>query len=64
MPVTSPVTDPTVPATILLLLHVPPPEASVKLVVNPIHTVLVPFIVPGNGLTVTVVVAIHPVGKV
>lgn len=46
----------------LLLLHNPPP-ASVKVVVAPTHTWALPVIAGGNGLTVTIVVAIHPVGN-
>ena len=53
MPVTIPVVLPTVALSVLLLVHVPPP-ASVRLVVNPTHTVDVPVIAAGNGLMETV----------
>ena len=48
----------------LLLLHVPPALTSLKLVVDPWHTARVPVIADGVGLTVNIVVTIHPVGKV
>jgi hypothetical protein len=43
---------------VLLLLHVPPLAASVRVVVAPTHTDNVPLMLPalGNGLTVTTVV--------
>ena len=49
LPVTIPV-EPTL--TLPLLLQVPPP-ASLKLVVNPWHIVVLPNIGVGNGLMVT-----------
>ena len=56
MPVDTPVTTP-VPVTVafaLPALHTPPVAASVKLMVEPPHTVVGPLIVPalGAGLTV------------
>ena len=63
MPVTTPVVD-IVPIVPVLLLDVPPPVASVKEVVNPVHTLSDPSIAVGNGFTVTTAVAIQPVGKV
>ena len=56
-PVTMPEEEPTV-ALPLLPLHVPPP-ASVKDIVEPTQTLLGPVIFPGNGLTVTIVVAVQ-----
>ena len=59
VPAATPVTTPVVlivATEVLLLLHVPPAVASVKLVVNPIHTDAVPVMVAGKGLTVAVVV--------
>jgi len=47
-----------------LLVHVPPEVGSVSKVVNPVHTLIVPPIGSGSGLTVTVAVRIHPVLKV
>ena len=44
------------PTAVTVLLHVPPAVASVKVVVNPVHTLNVPFITPGAGDTVTVAV--------
>ena len=62
LPVTTPVFNPIV-ALPLLLVHVPPP-ASLNVIVEPRHTVLAPKIAVGNGLTVTVVVVMHPVPMV
>lgn len=63
VPGVTPVTIPVlaiVAMPVELLLHMPPPVASVKLVVAPVHTVAVPVILPafGNGLTVMVEVAL------
>jgi len=62
-PVTIPV-EPTVANAVLLLAQVPPPVASVSPIVDPTHTVAGPEIFAGNAFTVTVRVAIQPVGKV
>ena len=56
-PVTIPDPNPTVATAVLLLLHVPPPGVSNKLVVNPAQTVSVPVMAFGNGSTVTTAVA-------
>jgi hypothetical protein len=58
-PVTTPVPD-TVATEVLLLLQVPAPT-SFKEVVDPEHTVAVPVIAAGKGLTVTVAIVVHPV---
>ena len=61
-PGATPVTIPDVPtvaSAVLLLLHAPPP-ASVKVLVKPTHTVAVPEIADGSGLTVIVLVIIQP----
>jgi len=58
-PVTMPVPEPTVAVVVLPLLQVPPP-GSLNAVIAPTQTVVDPVIPPGNGLTVTVVVALHP----
>ncbi len=63
-PVAIPVVEPMVATPRLLLLHVPPGVGSPKAVVSPTHTLSVPVIGNGNGLTVTVAVIIHPVGIV
>ena len=55
-PVTMPV-EPMEAIAELLLLHVPPPVPSNKLVVRPEHTVFVPVIGEGNELTVTTTLA-------
>ena len=49
---------------VLLLLHVPPVVASLRVVDEPRQTLVVPVIVAGNGLTVIAVVVKHPVGNV
>ena len=63
MPVTIPVGS-TVPRAGLLLLHVPPGDASVNVMVWPTHTAGGPRIGAGNGLTVTVNDAVQEVGSV
>ena len=63
-PVTIPVVDPTVAIPVAPLVHVPPRGVSLNVVVKPAHTVSVPEIAPGKELTVTIAVAIQPVGKV
>ena len=60
MPVTTPVLF-TVAAVVLLLLHAPRGLASLSAVVKPAHTLVVPVIADGNGLTVTCVVVWQPV---
>jgi hypothetical protein len=54
-PVKIPVEEPTV-ALLLLLLHVPLTEASLKVVADPTHTFNVPVMDAGNGSTISVVV--------
>lgn len=54
----------TVATPVLLLLHVPPGVVLLNVVVCPIHTVAVPVIVFGSGLTVTVLVSEQDVGSV
>ena len=56
MPVTAPEV-PTIVTAIEVLLHVPPAEPSVSVVVSPWHTDSVPPMFAGNGLTVITVVA-------
>lgn len=53
-PVTIPLVEPTVAVSKSLLLQVPPPVASVSVLVDPTQTFIVPVIVAGSGLTVTV----------
>ena len=62
LPVVLPLTTPaalTLAIAALLLLHVPPLTASLKVVVVPVQTDVTPVMVPadGNGLIMTVVVA-------
>lgn len=56
-PVTMPVEAPTEAIELLLLLQVPPPVASVSVMVWPAVTVLLPEMLDGAGLTVTTLVA-------
>jgi len=60
-PVTTPEPDATVAMAALLLTQVPPDAASVRLVLVPTHTLVLPVIAVGVRLTVTVVVVLHPV---
>jgi hypothetical protein len=53
-PETIPVVDPTVATAILLLIHKPPPTVLPSVVVLRTHTLVVPVIVAGEALTVTV----------
>jgi len=64
IPLTRPVFEPTVASNVLLLVHVPPPELFVSVVVAPTHTVLAPPIVAGEVFTVTLVTAKQPEGTV
>ena len=62
VPVPTPVTmpeEPTVATLLLVLLHVPPDMASVRLIVAPVQTSDGPVIIPADGgiLTVTISVA-------
>ena len=52
-PVTTPVPATTVATAGVALLHVPPAVASASVVVEAWHTVVVPVMTAGNGLTVT-----------
>ena len=54
--VTIPVPNPIDATEITDELHVPPAGASVKADVAPVHKVVPPVIIPGNGLTVNVAV--------
>jgi len=63
-PVTNPDPKTTVATEVLLLLQVPPVVPSVNAVVSPEHTLSVPPIATGSGLTDTVPVMLQPVGKV
>ncbi len=56
--------EPFIVATLVFVLtHVPPVVASVNRAAVAGHIAKVPLIAAGNGLTVTVVVTIHPVGN-
>ena len=64
MPVTVPLSEPTVATSGLELVHRPPGTTSLKLVVPPAHTVAAPLMGSGEELTVTVMEAAQPVGRV
>jgi hypothetical protein len=53
-PVTIPVEEPTVATGETVLAHVPPLVASVKVIEDPTHTVLLPVIAAGAAVTVSV----------
>jgi hypothetical protein len=63
IPVTTPVVAPMVAIAGLLLLQVAPTVVVLNVVVLPTHTLVVPVIGPGNGLTVTVAVVMQPDGE-
>jgi hypothetical protein len=60
IPVTKPEPETTVATEVLLLVHAPPPVASVSGVVAPVQTVVVPVMGAAARLTVTDVVAVQP----
>jgi hypothetical protein len=49
---------------VLVLIHSPPAEELLSVVVRPAHKIAVPVTGDGNGLTNTVVVVKQPVGNV
>ena len=59
-PVTIPDDEPTV-ALPLPALHAPLPVLSLSVVPEPAHTIALPVIIDGSGLTVTTAVALQPV---
>ena len=60
MPETTPEAEPIVATAVLLLLQVPPVVSSAREAVAPTHTVELPVIADGTGLTVNAMVAIQP----
>ena len=68
VPASTPVTIPSVGSMEAivksLLPHVPPLVGSASVVVPPGHTWVVPYIAPGKGFTVTVLVTMQPVASV
>ena len=60
MPLTVPEPEPTVAMPVALLLHVPPPSGSLKVVVAFTQSSRVPVIADGNGLTITYEVTAVP----
>ena len=62
-PVSRPVEEPMAAIVSGLLLHRPPPNVFVSVVLVPGHTWLEPAIGPGLGLTVNVAIVLHPLAK-
>ena len=65
VPALTPVTVPSVPTVaiaVLLLLHETPPTASLRVIVDPAQTDVLPEIGPGVTSTVTLPVAVQPDG--
>jgi hypothetical protein len=60
IPPMSPVEALAVAIEVLLLLHVPPDELLVKVVITPVHTVPLPDMVAGSGFTVATAMAEQP----
>lgn len=60
MPATEPEPGAAVATAVLLLVHVPPVTASLKMIVKPWQTLAAPVIAEGVGRTVTVVIVMHP----
>ena len=58
IPVTNPVVDPMVAIPVLPLVHVPPGEASVSVIEDPMQTAEGPEIPLATGVAVTVTIAI------
>jgi hypothetical protein len=63
-PQTTPVVEPMTATAVLLLVHVPPDTASLRVLHAPVQTPVEPNIAVGVGLTVMVVVVKHPVANV
>lgn len=63
-PVTTPVPGTTDPSDGLLLLQVPPAGVEFNVVVRPTHSLAIPVMFAGVGLTVTIIDAWQVVGKV
>ena len=60
----TPLDEPMVALVTSLLLHVPPPVASVNVSVDPLQIVSEPAIAAGTGFTVDAVVVLQPVERV
>jgi hypothetical protein len=63
-PVTTPVVEPTVATPSEVLLHVPPGEASLRVMLKATQTEEGPVMATGEGVTVTIFVVIQPVASV
>ena len=64
IPVTTPDKEPTVAVAIAPLTHMPPLTPSVNVVESLVHIVDAPVMVVGDNVTVTIFVAVQPVGSV
>ncbi len=60
-PVTTPVPETTVAILVLPLIHIPPAEPLLRVVVPPLaHMLVIPVMADGFGLTVTMIVRTQP----
>lgn len=64
MPVTTPVVEPTVAMAVLPEVHVPPGAVLLSVIVMPAHTLVLPVMPGGAGVTVTIAVILQPAGEV
>jgi hypothetical protein len=64
IPVADPLRLPIVAMAVLMLVQVPPLILSIKIIVEPVHTLPGPDIIEGKGLMVTTFVAMQPVPRV
>jgi hypothetical protein len=63
-PVKTPVPDPITATLVLLLTHVPPDVAFVRIAEAPAQTDAAPVMAGGKVLTVIVVLVAHPLGNI
>ena len=64
IPATIPDEEPTAAIVAGVILHMPPPVPSPKIVADPAHTCSVPVMPPGASFTVTTTEALQPVVSV
>ena len=63
-PFTTPVVEPMVAVAVVVLIHVPPATASLRVIVAPTHTALGPVMAVGMVYTAIVVLTLQPVESV
>ena len=59
-PVTTPVPVPTVATVVVLLVHLPPPVPSLRVLVCPTHSVVIPVMGSGLAFTEITVLVMQP----